>query len=62
MMRIGRLESLGGYGHRKVLEVKKVKGFERLGRSNIFRGQGARQIWEVREVGKFVWAAGSSRR
>jgi hypothetical protein len=35
--RIGRWESLGGYGDQKVLEVRKVKRFERLGRSEFMQ-------------------------
>jgi hypothetical protein len=36
--RIGRSESSGGYGDRKVLDVRKVKRFDRLGRSEILGG------------------------
>jgi hypothetical protein len=36
--RIGRSESLGGYGDRKVLEVRKVEKFDSLGRTEILGG------------------------
>jgi hypothetical protein len=35
--RIGRSESLGGYGDQDVLEVRKVKSFESLGRSEFMQ-------------------------
>jgi hypothetical protein len=41
MMRIemiGRSESMGGYGERNVLELRKAKSLERLGRSEILGG------------------------
>jgi hypothetical protein len=36
---IGTSETLGGYGDRKVLGVRKVKSFEKLGRSEILGGR-----------------------
>jgi hypothetical protein len=36
--RIGKSETLGGYGDQNVLEVRKVKRFERLGGSESLEG------------------------
>jgi hypothetical protein len=36
--RIGRSESLGAYGDWNILEIRMVRGSERLGRSEILAG------------------------
>jgi hypothetical protein len=45
MSRIGRSDSLGGYGDLEVLQVRKVKRYERIGMSEIL---GGRKFLEVR--------------